>query len=114
VHIEIDPTGRPASAPGAKVDAGKVPLYRGLFDYFPLALAAIAEVSQVGAEKYSWKGWQDVPDGRARYSDAMLRHLAAESFGLLDDGPGGTGKRHDAQVAWNALARLELALRDPT
>ena len=44
----------------------------------------------------------------------MARHIVKESIdGLYDIGPGGLGKEvlHSAQIAWNALARLELILR---
>jgi len=105
---ERDPHGKSSKEPGAKLDAGKPPLYRGMLDYFPLALSAVAQVSAVGAEKYDWKGWESVPDGVNRYSDALLRHLAKESFELYDVD---TGQLHAAQVAWNALARLELLIR---
>ena len=30
----------------------------------------------------------------------------------IDDGPGGTNCRHDAQSCWNLLAALTLSLRD--
>jgi len=95
---------------GVKYDKDKTPIVRGVLQYFPRALAAIAEVSAAGAEKYAWDGWRTVPDGVIRYTDALGRHLLAESFGPIDDGPGGTGCLHASQVAWNALARLELML----
>ena len=73
------------------------------------ALLAVADISQYGATKYAWKGWMSVPDGVDRYGDALMRHLIAEAT----DGPidQETGLLHAAQVAWNALARLELMLR---
>lgn len=107
---ERDPSGRPPTAPGAKLDHGKAPIMRGVVAYFPRALAAVADVSAYGAAKYTWGGWESVPDGVARYSDAMGRHLLAES----SEGPvdGATGLSHAAQTTWNALARLELMLRE--
>ena len=36
------------------------------------------------ANKYSDNGWKFVTDGEARYTDAMLRHLFAETHELLD------------------------------
>jgi len=110
-EIESDPTGKNPHTPGAKMDSGKAPIFRGVLNYFPLAIAAVAEVSEVGAKKYAWKGWESVPDGFERYSDAMGRHILEEAFGDFDDGVNGTGCLHAAQVAWNALARLELKLR---
>ncbi len=107
---EIDPNGTPANQPGSKLDAGKAPIIRGVIRYFPRALSMVAEVSNFGANKYTWHGWETVPDGFNRYSDAMGRHLVGESVdGNLDPE---TGLLHAAQVAWNALARLELLLRE--
>ena len=50
-----------------------------------------------------------VPDGEARYTDAMLRHVFKEFAGEKNDAD--TELSHAAHAAWNALARLELALR---
>jgi len=107
---EKDPTGRNPNEPGAKVDAGKPCLYRGAINYFPRAIEAVAEVSTFGANKYCWGGWETVPDGVARYSDAMVRHLAKEAKGEVLDAD--SGLRHAAHFAWGALARLELMLRE--
>lgn len=110
---ESDPHGKSPHTPGAKMDAGKAPIVQGVLQYFPRALAAVAMVSQVGANKYAWKGWESVPDGINRYENAMGRHILAESIeGPIDNSPGGTGLPHKSQVAWNALAALELYLRE--
>lgn len=112
-YHEKDPNGIDAHQIGAKLDAGKIPISRGLIQYFPRACQAVAEVSLVGAKKYTWKGWEKVPEGFDRYSDALGRHLIAEQTeGLWDNGPKGTGCLHAAQVAWNAFARLELLIRE--
>lgn len=106
---EKDPNGLDSKEPGAKLDAGKSPVFRGLLDYFPRACLAVADVSAAGAAKYSWKGWESVPDGVDRYSDAMGRHIVNMSI----DGPyDPDGFLHRAQIAWNALAALELYLRE--
>ena len=44
-----------------------------------------------------------------RYSDALVRHLVAESFEKFDND---SQILHAAHAAWNALARLELMLRE--
>jgi hypothetical protein len=106
---ETDPTGRQPNTPGAKLDAGKAPVFRGAIQYFPRALIAVSEVSEHGARKYTWKGWEDVPDGIARYGDAMARHITKEGIEQHDID---SGLLHAAHAAWNALARLELILRD--
>lgn len=113
ILLEVDPLGKDAHTLGAKLDFGKSAVWRGLFDYFPRACLAVADVSTIGAKKYAWKGWEVVPDGVNRYGDALGRHLLAEACeGLYDNGPKGTGCLHAAQVAWNAMARLELMIRD--
>lgn len=104
---EADPTGRSANEPGAKLDAGK-PLAGVLMD-FSLALLAVADVGTFGARKYSRGGWQHVPEGVTRYTDALWRHLLAERHEPHDQD---SGLLHAAQTAWNALARLELMLRE--
>ena len=110
---EADPAGIAASVPGAKLDAGKVDVLRGAIQYFPKALLAIAHVSELGARKYSWKGWESVPNGIRRYGAALARHLCHDEF-ATDNGPGGLGDEvlHATQAAWNACARLELILRE--
>lgn len=106
---EKDPNGKSPKEAGAKLDAGKSPIYRGLLDYFPRACLSVAAVSEAGAKKYAWKGWESVPDGINRYSDALGRHIVNESIeGPLDP----DGFLHKACVAWNSLAALELYLRD--
>jgi hypothetical protein len=106
---EQDPNGKNSKEPGSKLDAGKSPVFQGLLDYFPRACLAVADVSAAGARKYSWKGWESVPDGVQRYSDALGRHLVNERI----DGPfDPDGFLHAAQVAWNALAVLELKLKE--
>lgn len=108
--MESDPLGKNPHELGAKLDAGKPAVFRGLLDYFPRACIAVAEVSTVGAKKYAWKGWESVPDGINRYQDALCRHVLKEAIeGPIDSD---TGLLHKAQSAWNALAALELYIRE--
>lgn len=93
---------------GAKLDAGKNRVGLVLFG-FALALQEVSKVGTYGANKYTDNGWMEVPDGERRYTDAMLRHLMREASGEVCDPD--TGLRHAAHAAWNALARLDLALR---
>lgn len=113
---ESDPTGRKPKEPGAKLDAGKPPIEKGFLSYFPNAVAAVAEVSQFGASKYSWNGWETVPDGVERYSDALARHLVAEARDAGFENrhtarDADSGLLHAAHAAWCAMAKLELILR---
>lgn len=100
-------------AGACKMDLGKPPVVRGCLAYFPMALTAVAKVSEYGAEKYKNRDyaphWRDVPNGEARYTDADGRHLLDEFIdGDYDEE---SGLLHAAQHAWDALARLELKLR---
>ncbi len=109
-NAEADPNGRDPHQPGAKLDHGKAEVLRGCVAYFPRALEAVAQVSGFGAAKYTWGGWRSVPDGATRYGNAMVRHLTKEAA----EGPtdSDSGLSHAAHAAWNALARLELLIRD--
>lgn len=107
---DVDPSGKDLKQPGTKGDSGKSPVFRGLLDYFPRAVDEVARVSERGAAKYSWKGWESVPDGISRYTDALARHLTA--MGIEGPFDQDTGCLHRAQIAWNALASLELYLRE--
>ena len=93
-----------------KYDGGKPCAYRGAVSYFPRAIESVAAVSTFGANKYAWNGWQNVDNGFERYSDAMVRHLLREGQGEVLDLD--SGLLHAAHVAWGALARLELMLRE--
>ena len=107
--LERDPNGTDANAPGAKLDAGKNRL--GLVvGGFSRAIKAVGDVGTFGAGKYTPNGWMSVPNGVERYTDAMYRHLLDEAAGELTDPQ--TGIAHAAHAAWNALARLDLMLRE--
>ena len=105
---ETDPNGKDPHEAGAKLDEGKVRL--GLvMTGFARALEEVGKVGTVGALKYSADGWLQVPDGEARYTDAMWRHWVKQARGEKFDKA--TGLAHASHLAWNALARLELMLR---
>lgn len=106
--LEADPYGKTPSDAGAKLDAGKIRPSL-IFNAMPRALQAVAEVGTYGANKYSPDGWLEVPNGVERYTDAMDRHRLKEGVEGLHDVD--SGLLHAAQIAWNALARLELMLR---
>lgn len=106
--LEVDPNGKKPNEAGAKLDAGKNRCGLVLFG-FARALQEVSKVGTYGANKYTDNGWTEVPDGERRYTDAMLRHLLREATGEECDPD--TGLRHAAHAAWNALARLDLALR---
>ena len=104
---EEDPDGLKQHESGAKLDSGKPDT--SLLLMFGKALVAVAEVGTFGAKKYSRGGWQSVVGGLERYTAALMRHLFAEHY---EDYDSDSKLLHAAQVAWNALARLELILRE--
>jgi len=108
-RAEADPFGKEAHEPGAKLDADKNRLGLVLLG-FSRALQEVGKVGTYGAGKYSDSGWIAVPDGQQRYTDALLRHLMREADGEQNDPD--TQLCHAAHTAWNALARLDLLLRE--
>ncbi len=105
---EKDPNGTDPHEKGAKLDAGKSRVRKGLLEQFPRACMAVADVSTFGAEKYTWDGWQEVQNGIERYGDASERHVCKAA--IEGDTDPDSGLLHAAHEAWNALARLELIL----
>jgi len=79
-----------------------IPLCTGCLDYFPNALAAVAELSRVGNDQHNpgqplhWAKEKSTDE-----ADSLIRHLIER--GTLDK----DGVRHSAKVAWRALALLE-------
>jgi hypothetical protein len=90
------------TAAGVKHDAEKTRM-----DLWPpIALERVAEVLTYGARKYIPEGWRSVPDAKARYTAALLRHLTAVMKGEARDPE--SGLLHLAHVATNAAFLLEL------
>jgi len=108
IDNEKDPSGINQHTKGAKLDAGK-PQVATVLDGFSRAVLEVSKVGTFGIAKYSKDGWQHVDNGFERYSNAMLRHYLAEQSETIDKD---SELLHIAQTAWNALARLELYLRD--
>ena len=105
---ELDPNGVDQHSKGAKLDSGKIRpdlILSGM----PRALMAVAEVATFGAAKYTDNGWLSVKDGYKRYTSALDRHRLKENIEIQDIDSGLT---HQAHLAWNALARLELLLKE--
>ena len=82
-----------------------VPLYRGLFKYFPDACAAVAELSRIGNEQHN--PGEEMHWARGKSTDQLdcaLRHIM--EAGTLDT----DGVRHTTKAAWRLLAQLQLEL----
>jgi hypothetical protein len=84
-----------------------VPIVRGVLDYFPDAIAAVAEISRMGNEQHNpgqplhWSR-----DKSSDHADCIGRHLIER--GTIDT----DGGRHSAKLAWRALALLQLELEN--
>lgn len=74
------------------------------WELLPLeCLEEVARVYTEGAKKYGDNNWQNLDNGYERYKGALLRHLYASTIEEFDSE---TKVRHEAAIAWNALAML--------
>lgn len=97
----VKPLALPADAAKRKA----IPIVAGCLDYFPAALAAVAEVSRVGNEQHN--PGQPLHHARGKsmdHADCIVRHLMDR--GAIDT----DGVRHSAKAAWRALALLQEEL----
>jgi hypothetical protein len=83
-----------------------VPLARGCLDYFPAALAAVADLSRKANEKHNPGEEMHWARGKSTdHADCITRHLVDR--GSIDPED---GILHDVKVAWRALALLQEEL----
>lgn len=112
-HFEVKKEGVLA---GQKFDDGKLPYYTVLFKQFPNALREVVKCSLAGHNKYhkTDSDWQNFSrnSGDDRYKNAMLRHMT--EVGPIEDMAEFGEMTHEAAVVWNALADLEIKLRELT
>lgn len=106
---EHDPSGLDPHSAGAKLDAGKVRPSL-IIEGMARAVYAVSEVATFGAAKYTPGGWVLVANGRERYADAGYRHVLKRAMGEERDPD--SKLEHLAHEAWNALAKLDLAIRE--
>lgn len=92
---------------GIKYDEGKVQPSLVL-NTMARAVLEVSKVATFGAAKYSKDNWLLVEDAIERYTDAKQRHMLNSNFEELDKE---SHISHLAHEAWNALAILELTLR---
>jgi hypothetical protein len=96
--MERDVKGLPTKADERKA----LPIGTGVLDYFPLALAAVAQCSHVGNEQHNpgkplhWDRAKSTDE-----ADALIRHFLER--GTVDS----DGVLHSAKMAWRALALLQ-------
>ena len=94
-------------AKGIKHDHGK-PRPDLIFSAMARALLEVSKVAAMGAAKYDDDNWLIVEDASKRYRDAKGRHLL---LGAIEPHDNESNITHLAHEAWNALAVLELHLR---
>lgn len=98
------PVELPAPADEHAARKGR-PLARGVLDYFPDALQAVAELSRVGNEQHNAGQPMHWAYGKSSdHADCILRHLIDR--GVVDS----DGVSHTVKVAWRALALLQTEL----
>ena len=85
---------------------------------FSKALEVVANISGFGDKQYAPGSWQYIDDKELdefceKRLGSLMRHLFSLKGNMLaiDDGEKGSQQEHLAAVAWNALAVLELQLR---
>ena len=91
--------------PASPAARKSIPMCTGLLDYFPDALAAVAECSKAGNDQHNpgqLLHWSR--DKSSDHPDCLVRHLVDR--GKLDT----DGIRHSAKAAWRALAMLQLEI----
>lgn len=96
---------------GAKYDAGKL-LYRPLMRGLALPLRALAAILSYGAQKYAEDSWQEVPDAKRRYEDALYRHQQARNEGHVYDEE--SGLPHRAHEIINSMFVLYFEIKEGT
>jgi len=82
-----------------------LPVARGVIDYFPLALLAVAHVSKIGNDQHN--PGEPLHWARSKstdHADCIVRHLIDRGKFDID------GLRHTAKLAWRALALLQEEL----
>jgi len=86
-----------------------MPIARGVLDYFPDAVAAVAHVSKVGNDQHNPGQPMHWAKGKSSdHADCIVRHLIER--GKLDT----DGLRHTAKAAWRALALLQTEIEEAT
>lgn len=87
---------------GFKDDGGKL-----RYDLVPpSAIRALADILTYGAQKYAPEGWRTVPNARARYTAALMRHLEAWRGGEILDPE--SGRPHLHHLLCNAAVLVEM------
>ena len=83
------------------------PITTGVLDYFPRALAAVAQCSKAGNDQHNpGKPLHWAKEKSKDHADCIARHLIDRNSNDTDGVP------HAAKLAWRALALLEIMLEE--
>lgn len=110
VEKVIDGACKPATDKTEAQIRKERPVARGVLDYFPDAIMAVAELSRIGNEQHNpGQPMHWAREKSTDHADCIVRHLIDRDTVDTD------GVRHSAKVAWRALALLqtELEAADP-
>lgn len=102
IHTSRYDGGQAAHLPASAAERKAMPVATGFIDYFPDAVAAVAQLSQIGNDQHNPGKplfWDRSKSGDE--ADALMRHFLDR--GTLDT----DGVRHSAKVAWRAMALLQ-------
>lgn len=81
------------------------PITSGVLDYFPLAIAAVAQCSKVGNDQHNPGQPLHWAKGKSTdHADCIARHLIDRHTNDTD------GVRHVTKLAWRAMALLQTVL----
>ncbi|HLB49834.1 MAG TPA: dATP/dGTP diphosphohydrolase domain-containing protein [Anaerolineales bacterium] len=82
-----------------------LPVVTGVLDYFPDAIAAVAEVSVLGNQQHNpGQPLHWAKEKSTDHADCIGRHLTERGTRDAD------GSRHSAKLAWRALALLQIEI----
>lgn len=88
------------------------PVVRGVLDYFPDAIMAVAELSVYGNDKHNpGQPLHWAKEKSSDHADCCVRHLMERGtfdFSYGQDKP----VRHSAAAAWRALANLQIEIEE--
>lgn len=86
------------------------PLFRGLLQYFPDALAEVSRISLVGSKQHHPDEDMHWDKGKSSdHADCILRHLSDYGKGIKYDTD---GQPHLGKVAWRSLALLQIEIEN--
>lgn len=103
--MSIPPGQIPEMLPVIPAERKKFPIVTGVLDYFPDAIAAVAEVSFVGNQQHNPGQPLHWARGKSQdHEDCIGRHTLQRGTRDTDN------LRHSAKRAWRALAALQLEI----